>query len=61
MASLIGEDRPRRPYRVDWLDRRRRRTRRFATRREAERFIGDLPETPDRPRHPTALGDPPGG
>lgn len=43
MASLIHEpQRPRKPWRVDWHERRRHRTRRFATRREAERFIGDL-------------------
>lgn len=43
MASLIREaDRPRKPWRVDWSERRVRRTRRFATKREAERFIGQL-------------------
>lgn len=42
MASLIVEDRPNRPFRVSWRERGRQRTRRFATRKEAEMFIGDL-------------------
>lgn len=43
VASLIKEpSRPRKPWRVDWTERGRRRTRRFATKREAEAFIGDL-------------------
>lgn len=43
MAHLRREpDRPRKPWRVDWTERGRRRTRRFPTRREAEVFIGDL-------------------
>lgn len=43
MASLIHEpSRPRKPWRVSWIERRQRRTRRFATRREAERFVGEL-------------------
>lgn len=43
MASLIHEPtRPRKPWRVSWVERRRRRTQRFATKREAERFVGTL-------------------
>jgi integrase len=43
VASLIQEpSRPRKPWRVDWMERRRHRTRRFATKAEAERFVGDL-------------------
>jgi len=43
MSSLIKEaDRPRKPWRVDWMQLGRRRTTRFATKREAEAFIGDL-------------------
>ena len=43
MASLIHEGhRPRKPWRVDWLERRQRQTRRFATKKEAEAFVGDL-------------------
>lgn len=42
MASLIVEDRPNLPFRVSWRERGRQRTRRFATRKEAEVFIGDL-------------------
>lgn len=43
MASLRKEpERPRKPWRVDWTERRRRRTRRFATKGEAQVFIGDL-------------------
>lgn len=43
MASLIKEpDRPRKPWRVDWVERRQHRTRRFATKREATIFMGDL-------------------
>lgn len=49
MASLIRErGRPRKPWRVDWTERRRRRTQRFATRAEAEAFIGDLARTAHR-------------
>jgi len=43
MPSLIKEaDRPRKPWRVDWTQLGRRRTTRFATRREAQVFLGDL-------------------
>lgn len=43
VPSLIHEPtRPRKPWRVSWVERRRRRTMRFATRREAERFVGSL-------------------
>jgi len=42
VASLIVEDRPNRPFRVSWRERGRQRTKRFATRREAEMFMGDL-------------------
>lgn len=43
MASLIKEPhRPRKPWRVDWTERRQRQTKRFATKREAEAFIGDI-------------------
>lgn len=43
MASLIHEpDRPRKPWRVDWVERRQRRTKRFATKREARIFMGDV-------------------
>lgn len=43
MASLIRErERPRKPWRVDWSERGQRRTQRFATKTEAEAFIGDL-------------------
>lgn len=43
MAHLRREpERPRKPWRVDWTERGRRRTRRFATRREAEAFVGDI-------------------
>ena len=43
MASLIHEpQRPRKPWRVDWWERGRSRTLRFASKREAEMFIGDL-------------------
>lgn len=43
MASLIREsERPRKPWRVDFVERGRRRTRRFRTRDEAQTFIGDL-------------------
>lgn len=43
MASLRKEpERPRKPWRVDWTERRRRRTRRFATKAEAQVFLGDI-------------------
>lgn len=43
MTSLIHEaDRPRKPWRVDWRERGRSRTRRFSTRREAVIFQGDV-------------------
>lgn len=43
MASLIHEkERPRKPWRVDWVEEGRRQTRRFPTRDEARRFRGDL-------------------
>ena len=43
MPSLIKEpDRPRMPWLVEWTQLGRRRTTRFATKREAEAFIGDL-------------------
>jgi integrase len=43
VSSLIQEpERPRKPWRVDWIERRRRHTRRFATKREAKIFAGDL-------------------
>ena len=43
MASLIHEpQRPRKPWRVAWHDRGANRTRRFPTKREAERFVGEL-------------------
>lgn len=43
MASLIHEpERPRKPWRVDFSTLGRRQTKRFAAKREAEAFIGDL-------------------
>lgn len=42
MASIRKEDRPRKPWRVDWIERRRHRTRRFSSRREAVIFAGDV-------------------
>jgi integrase len=43
VPSLIKEpSRPRKPWRVDWVQLGRRRTSRFATRREAQVFLGDL-------------------
>lgn len=42
MASISREDRPRKPWRVQWSERGHRRTRRFATKREAEKFVGEL-------------------
>lgn len=42
MASISREDRPRKPWRVQWSERGHRRTRRFATKREAEGFVGEL-------------------
>lgn len=43
MASLIHEpQRPRKPWRVSWVERRRHRTRRFATKREAQMFVAEV-------------------
>lgn len=42
MPAIAREDRPRKPWRVQWHERGHRRTRRFATRREAEKFVGEL-------------------
>lgn len=43
MASLIRErNRPRKPWRVDYVERGNRKTLRFATKQEAEAFVGDL-------------------
>lgn len=43
MASLIRErHRPRKPWRVDFTERGNRRTQRFATKPEAEAFIGEI-------------------
>lgn len=43
MPSLIHEpERTRKPWRVDYWDRGRQNTRRFATKREAQALIGDL-------------------
>jgi len=42
VASITREDRPRKPWRVQWRERGHRRTRRFASRREAEKFVGEL-------------------
>lgn len=41
MASITREDRPRKPWRVDWMQGGRRRTRRFTTKKEAQAFAGD--------------------
>ncbi len=42
MASISREDRPQKPWRVQWSERGHRRTRRFASKREAEKFVGEL-------------------
>lgn len=43
MASLIHEpDRPRKPWRVSWVERGRRHTRRFAQKAEARRFRSEV-------------------
>ena len=42
MASISRENRPQTPWRVQWSERGHRRTRRFATRKDAEKFVGDL-------------------
>lgn len=42
MASIVRENRPKKPWRVQWVEDGRKRTMRFATRREAEAFVGDI-------------------
>lgn len=42
MASLRKEDRPRKPWRADYVHNGRPRISRFATKGEAQRFLGDL-------------------
>lgn len=42
MASLRKEDRPKKPWRVDWIELGRRRTKRFGTRREAQAFRSEV-------------------
>lgn len=50
MASLIEEPwRPRKKWRVSWRERGRHRTKRFATKRAAESFIGDIAKGQSRP------------
>lgn len=50
VASLIVEShRPRKPFRVDYFHRRQRRTARFATRAEAESFIGSIADGKPKP------------